>query len=434
MTTIRFPDPDRMMPHQSEVLWLDAHRFKVLIWHRRARKTTTAINEIVKQAHLTPGIYWHLFPTYTEAKNSIWRDPRMLFGNIPEQLIEKVNESEMVVTFKNGSLYQLIGADNADRLRGAGPMGIVLDEYDSMKEDVWPVVEPILRANGGWAWFIGTPKGKTKLHELYWRGQDKEQQEWKSWLLKASNSGIIPADQLVESRKTMPQNLFNQEWECEFLEGTGSVFRNVADVCTASAHGPKPDHYYVMGVDLAKVQDFTVITVYDRANNQQVFQDRFQTLEWGFQKQRILSTARLYNNALMIVDATGVGDPIADDLLRAGAAVEPFKITNETKKELIEKLSIWIDQKKIKMLHDEQTLMEFDNFSYDISATGKIVYNAREGFHDDIVISHALAVWGLQPIIPNQRTDEVSPIRRRYLESIAEKNFEYELETDYEPV
>ena len=77
MPTIRFPDEKRMMQHQREVLWLDNHRFKVLIWHRRARKTTTAINEIVKQALVTPGVYWHLFPTYAEAKNAIWRQPDM---------------------------------------------------------------------------------------------------------------------------------------------------------------------------------------------------------------------------------------------------------------------------------------------------------------------------------------------------------------------
>lgn len=182
MSTIRFPDPQRLMPHQQEVLWLDAHRFKVLIWHRRARKTTTAINELVKQSQITPGPYWHLFPTYREAKDAIWRDPRMLFGIIPPQLIEKVNESELIVYFKNKSYIQLIGANDPDRLRGAAPLGCVFDEYDTMHDDAWPIVEPILRENGGWAWFVGTPKGKAKLFELYQRGQ-VESKEWKLSLI-----------------------------------------------------------------------------------------------------------------------------------------------------------------------------------------------------------------------------------------------------------
>lgn len=408
MKTIRYPDPSRMLPHQQQVLWLDNHRFKTLIWHRRARKTTTAINEIVKQAHLTVGPYWHLFPTYREAKDAIWRDPRMLFGNIPEELIAKRNEAELIVYFKNGSYYQLIGADNADRLRGAGPLGCIFDEYDTMKDDAWPIVEPILRQNGGWAWFVGTPKGKGKLFENYQRGQDPEFSEWSSYLLKASESGIIPADQLEESRRTMPQSLYNQEWECEFLEGEGSVFRNVRQICTATPQDVIAGHYYVIGADLAKVQDWTVITVYDRENNNQVYQDRFQTLEWPFQKKKIYEIAKKYNNALLMLDATGVGDPIADDLLRSGVAVEPIKITNELKKEMIEKLSIWIEQRRFSMINMAETLFEFDNYSYEISSSGRIMYSARVGFHDDIVTSHALAIWGLQPVIPRQAHRELT--------------------------
>ena len=81
--------------------------------------------EIVKQAHLKRGVYWHIFPTKTEAKDAIWRDPNMLFNILPERLIEKVNEVEMVVYFKNGSVLQLKGADDPDYLRGAGPVGVV---------------------------------------------------------------------------------------------------------------------------------------------------------------------------------------------------------------------------------------------------------------------------------------------------------------------
>lgn len=432
MTTIRFPDPDRMLPHQREVLWMDAHRFKVLIWHRRARKTTTAINEIVKQAMITPGIYWHLFPTYKEAKNAIWRDKNMLFGIIPKHIIQKVNETEMIVYFTNGSIYQLIGADAPDKLRGAGPMGMVLDEYDTMRDEVWQTVEPILRANGGWAWFVGTPKGKRKLFDLYNRGQDPSNKEWKSWLLRADESNIVSAEQLAESRKTMSEALYNQEWLCTFLEGEGSVFRNVREACTAVPKPPFMNHMYVMGVDLAKVQDFTVITVYDRSNNNQVYQDRFQTLEWPFQKKRIMEIARHYNNALIVIDATGLGDPIADDLIRAGMAVEPVKISSESKKGLIEGLSIWIEQRKCKMINTAETLMEFDNYSYEISKTGRTEYNARVGYHDDIVMSHALAVCKLTDIYIEPPVEELPLIRRDYRDTIKARSGLNE--NDYEAI
>src|SRR3990167_3245619 len=91
-----FPQWEQLLPHQVEVL-RDPHRFKVLVWHRRARKTTTAITELLKQALFRVGVYWHIFPTYSEAKDAVWRDPQMLFRIMPEQVISKVNETELVV-------------------------------------------------------------------------------------------------------------------------------------------------------------------------------------------------------------------------------------------------------------------------------------------------------------------------------------------------
>ena len=417
---VLFPQLDRLLPHQREVIFNHNQRFKVLVWHRRARKTTTAITELVRQAHRRVGVYWHIFPTYNEAFNSVWLDPAMLFNIIPEELIDHKNESNLIVFFKNGSILQLKGADKPERLLGAGPYGVVLDEFAEMKYDTWQrVVQPIVTANQGWCWFVGTPRGKNHLYEVFQRGQ-LEDKEWKSWKLKATESGIIPSEDLANSKITMPQSLFNQEWECEFLEGEGSVFRGVSACMVAQPQRPFPEHSYVMGLDLAKVQDYTVITVYDRKTNSQVYQDRFKTMEWPFQKAKIRETAIHYNNALAIIDATGLGDPIADDLARSGIAVEPIKFTNESKKELVEKLSIWIDQGKIRMLPIEETSYEFDNFGYEIGIQGRIRYGAREGFHDDIVWSHALAIWGLAPLPVYQRPIIKPLIRQVYEQQIAE--------------
>lgn len=392
-----FPLWDLLLPHQQAVI-RDPHRFKVLVWHRRARKTTTALTELIKQALYRVGVYWHIFPTYAEAKDAVWRDPQMLFRIIPSQLVARTNEQELVVYLKNGSIIQLKGADDPDALRGAGPVGIIFDEFAKVKLEAWGVVEPILRANDGWAWFIGTPKGKNHLFRAYLRGQEEESNEWKSWLLKASSSGIIKPEQLEESRKSMSQALYNQEWECEFLEGEGAVFRGVREVADATAHKPLDGHNYVMGVDLAKVNDYTVLAVYDRNINAQVYQDRFNQIEWPFQKKRIKAVSDHYNHALCMLDATGLGDPIADDLSRAGVPIEPVKISEQSKKDIIEKLSIYIEQKRIRILNIEESLNEFDNYNYEIGETGRIKYGAPQGFNDDIVIAHALAVWSLNPI------------------------------------
>lgn len=349
----------------------------------------------------------------------------MLFDIIPPKLIDKRNETELVVYLKNGSILQLKGSDQPDALRGPNPFGVVLDEYDTQKGEAWGVIEPILRANGGWCWFIGTPRGKQKLYDLYNRGQEGHH-EWKSWLLKASTSGIISEDQLAEARRSMTETLYSQEFECAFNESAGSVFRGVKDIMIAKPQAPSKDHLYVMGVDLAKVQDYTVLRVFDRDQNNLVYSDRFQTLEWPFQRKRIIATAQAFNNALIVIDANSIGDPTADDLTRAGLAVLPFKITHQSKKELIEKLSIWIEQRKITLLPSEIALLEYENFSYEMSSQGKIFYGARQGYHDDIVIADSLAISQLSQVIIPQFYREPTPTAIYF----AQQKQRYEMEQE----
>jgi hypothetical protein len=300
-----------------------------------------------------------------------------------------------------------------------------------MKYEAWGVVEPMLRANMGWAWFVGTPKGKNHLFELYQRGQQGVP-EWKSWRLRGSDSQIIPQHELDNMKLTMSQALYNQEIETEFLEGEGSVFRGVRDVMVSQVEGPKRNHTYVMGIDLAKVTDYTVISVYDRHGNNQVYQERFKSLEWPYQKTKIKAISEKYNGALCVIDATGLGDPIADDLSRAGVPVEPYKLTSDSKKEIIEKLGIYIEQKRVALLPLTETMFEFDNFTYEIGPTGKVRYQAIEGFHDDIVISHALAVSSLQPVYTPPQEVELTVIQKDLREKLRKQNSnnweeEYEL-------
>src|SRR3990172_4632703 len=92
-----FPNLEGLLPHQRVALFETEQRFKTLVWHRRSRKTTTAITQLVLHCLLKPSIYWHIYPTYNEAKDAVWRDPQMLFRIIPPEIIEKTNESELII-------------------------------------------------------------------------------------------------------------------------------------------------------------------------------------------------------------------------------------------------------------------------------------------------------------------------------------------------
>lgn len=367
--------------------------------------------------------FWYVGPSYGLAKDTIWNDPMMLpyyvpDWNNPQSTLIKKSETELRVNFltSGGQIY-VYGADRPDLMRGPNPLGVVLDEFSVQKTKVWEeIVQPIMRSNPrSWCWFLFTPRGKNHAFKVFQYGLDQRDSEWKSWKMDVTESGIFTEDQMFKMRTTSTQQTFAQEYMCEFLEGEGAVFRNVRDIATAEIKEPEANHMYVIGVDLAKHQDYTVISVFDRVNNNQVYQDKFNKIEWPFQKKRIKSISDHYNRALVILDSTGIGDPIFDDLARAGLPILPYKITSPSKKDLIEKLSISIDQKNIRILPIQDTLYEFDNFTYSQSQTGILHYGAPEGFHDDIVISIALAVWSLQPIEAKKTEKPLSVIQLDYL-------------------
>ena len=145
---------------------------------------------------------------------------------------------------------------------------------------------------------------------------------------------------------------------------------------------------------------------------------RFNQLEWPFQKKKIKDLSMKFNRALVILDSTGIGEPIYDDLSRDGVPVEGVKFTNDSKKNLIEKLANWIEMKNIRMLYLPETINELNSFTYDISSQGRVRYEAPVGFHDDIVYAHALAVKSLQPIIKRVIAPEMTVVQRDINEKI----------------
>ena len=182
----------------------------------------------------------------------------------------------------------------------------------------------------------------------------------------------------------------------EFLEDSASVFRNINNCMGSAKAGPSPGKGYYAGLDLAKHVDFTVLTILDEDGNQ-IYFTRLNKLDWPYQKRLIIDVVRNYE-ALLIMDSTGVGDPIYDDLVNEGLGVEGYKFTNTSKKQLIECLMISVEQEKIKLLDEPVQTNEIKIFGFELTPSGLMKYCAPEGKHDDCVIALALANWGRETL------------------------------------
>lgn len=199
---------------------VDANRFTVAVAHRRFGKTVAAINHIIKaalQCEREAPRFAYIAPTYTQAKRVAW-DYLLKYT---QPLSATANISELRVDFY-GRRISLYGADNPDSLRGIYLDGVVLDEVGDMNPKIWnEVVRPALSDRLGWALFIGTPKGANHFKDL----RDRAEKEWVLLEFKASQTGIVPQEELDAARKEMGDSKYLQEFECSFAAPvTGSYF------------------------------------------------------------------------------------------------------------------------------------------------------------------------------------------------------------------
>ena len=402
-------DPEKR-PYQLKILKSRA-RFKFLIIHRKAGKTALAVNRLIIQSLKQVGIRWYVAPTYKQGKEIVWRDPDMLFKYIPKEILaKKPNESELTVPFIGGSILGIKGADEPDALRGPNPKDVVLDEAFMMKQEIWTeILLPIAMANPDMnIWIIGTPKPEGAFWwELYQKFQARMEagdQNYFAMTLRAEDSGILSGEQLAEAKDTMTQMGYEQEFGCVYHGTEGVVFRGI-DRCILKTSGNQPIEYdekeynrnfrYKFGIDLARLQDWTVMTGINRMNFHVDYFDRFNQVDYRLQKARIEAVLRRYGNAEADIDSTGVGDPIVDDLGGRGLNVRGIGFTEQMKANLIQNLALHIEQGKIKFPNIPDLITELRQFGYEVTKGGHVRYSAPDGKHDDCVISLALAVWEL---------------------------------------
>ncbi len=169
------------------------------------------------------------------------------------------------------------------------------------------------------------------------------------------------------------------------------MFRKIDQCIGGSLRGSIAGELCWMGVDLAKHQDFTVICILDN-NGRLVYFDRFNQIDWPFQKGMIYQRAIEYN-AKVLIDATGIGDPIFDDLVKMNLSVQAYKFSHESKKALIESLIVAMENHQIVFPNIPVLVNELRTFEYEMSKSGVLRYSAPVGFHDDTVIALALANW-----------------------------------------
>ena len=384
-------------PHPAQVAIHRAkdRRFRVICTGRRFGKTYCLAGELLNWARKNGGEYGWVAPTYNvadrgiEAFREVGGNVMRVFGRAPSRV-----ELPGMAGYPPSRIW-FLSADNADSIRGFGFKGLVIDEAASIPKDVWNyVLRPTISQTLGWAVFVSTPKGRNWFYDMFTRGLDPNEQDYASFTFPSKASPFFPEKEWDDARRTLPEDVFRQEYMAEFLEDNAGVFRGVDHCLCDPAFDVSVPAHVVIGCDVAKHTDWTVLVAMDAVSGRCFAMDRFNQLDWPIQKERIVSFARRYGGRV-IMDATGIGDPIYDDLKRVLPCVTPFKLSQGSKTELIQRLIVAVEQVQVGWPASWEVLTsEMKRYEYNIGPSGGLSYNAPSGFHDDCVIALALANHG----------------------------------------
>jgi phage FluMu gp28-like protein len=302
------------------------------------------------------------------------------------------NDSDRIIKLITGAKIEFKTAENPDNLYGDDVYAAVFDEFTRAKEAAWFALRSTLTSTGGPCKFIGNVKGKKNWgHRLAMRAKagDKDYGYFKITAYDAANAGMKTKDgrpfieEIEDAKRDLPEGVFRELYLAEPSEdgsnpfGLSFIRRQIVPLST--------EKVVCYGIDLAKSHDYTVIIGLNALGSVSHYQ-RFQK-DWMQTKEIITAVV---GNTKCLIDSTGVGDAIVEDLQRVCKGMEGFKFTSSSKQSLMEGLAHAIQNNKV-FYPDNEIPNELEQFEFEYTRTG-VRYSAPSGLHDDAVCALALAV------------------------------------------
>jgi hypothetical protein len=364
-------------PHEAQRVVLESPaRFRVMMAGRRFGKSLIS-QSIAIESGIEKQLVAYITPTYQLGKIFF----QEILKLIPSEIYTK-NESDLVINFITGGSIRFFTGERLNAMRGLKFHLVIVDEasYISDLEDGWlNSIRPTLTDFKGKAIFLSTPRGRNYFYSLFLKAGEPD---WQSFKFTTYDNPHIDSTEIDAAKIQLPHSVFEQEYMANAMENAANPFGTTHINNCIAPLSPLPTEYW--GVDLAKSVDWTVIIGMDKQGYvTQAY--RFQK-DWSQTKQTIITT--IPKNKPVIIDSTGVGDAIVEDLQKFFHAMHGFKYTATSKQQLMEGLASSIHKGEIKfpagVIKDELEI-----FEYQFTSTG-VRYNAPSGFHDDCVNALAL--------------------------------------------
>ena len=380
-----------------------------LVWHRRSGKTVTLLNFACKKAFERVGVYYHCFPEYNQARKIVWdgitKDGKPFLDHIPKELRASKNSTELKVELINVSIYQLVGADNFDRLVGPNPVGLIMDEWavSDKYPMAWDYFRPILAENQGWAVFNFTPRGRNHGFDLY--SMALRNPEWFCQLLTADDTQAINKRDIEAERGAgMSEDMIQQEFYCTFLASTEDIVIPFHLIQAALSRNIEPEGIkMIAGCDPARYgNDRTGFVI--RKGGQIVHVDSWRNLDVTQVAGKLIALHKLELFDRVAIDVIGLGAGVYDIARRSipcipvnvGEATSSSDRFRRLRDELWWKLREWFEDLSCSISHaisqqQRQALIsDLQDIHYEYDLQGRIVIESKDkmkeriGFSPDI--------------------------------------------------
>ena len=390
-----YPQPHDKQKQVIEACSLESpNRYTIVCAGRQGGKSTTAKHQVIYWALTYAGSrIWYVMPSEAQCRG-IWRDICSALNDSGLIKSKKASTGSIEIVFKNGTIVEFKSGSSSG-LRGTPINFLILDEAAFLRKDVVESdILPAMNVAGRKVLICSTPKGKNWFYQFYLMGKDKNNKDYKSFTFLSTDNPAANPEAIAQAKLRAPDAIFRQEYLAEFVDGA-EVFKNVYELTdiTNPPSAPEPGKRYFCGIDVGLVNDETVVTIVDNFGRM-VFMDRFTGIPTPGVVQRILKTLKHWRPNKTLIELNNQGRTIYDYIYKEYRNIEGFDTTNKSKEEIINRLIAAFSGKEIRCFDDDDIRLQLESFIFEMTATGKVRYKAADGFHDDIVISLALA-WNL---------------------------------------
>lgn len=382
-------------PHKGQKAVIDgfaesSHKFGIVATGRQYGKSLLAQNLM---------LYWLL---KTGNQKGAWISPIFAQGkkvfneltSVAYEIITRQNKADLSIEFINGSTIQFLSADNYNSIRGFSFHYMVLDESAFIKEEaVNEAILPTLSALGKKCLIISTPKSKNWFYTYYLKGLN-EGGDYISFRGKSTDNPHISATFIEEQQRSLPPEIFKQEYLAEFTEASNDVFMGVDLVCNLNQWDvPQRNGRYYFGVDTGLTNDYSVLTIIDESGRVSKI-IRVNGIPFEDIGKTFIAELKRYPVVGGFVETNGVGYPMYELIKSEIRKAQSFTTTNETKNQGIRNLIYKIQNGELELPSESlfpYLKQELEAYTYKVGVNGTITFSAPSGYHDDTVISLMLA-------------------------------------------